>query len=83
MSETDLAPEVVANSGYHKWLELYHRGLSNLSQSEFKAVGDTLAKSDPQTILLRPQIEAVWDPIAQANDWEPFNTLLGKIRSGN
>ena len=83
LSEAELLPEVVANSSYHRWLELYHRVLGSLSESEYKAVGDTLAKSNPETILLRPQIEAIWEPIAQTNDWEPFNTLLGKIRSGN
>ena len=64
-------------------LEIYHRVLSTLCELEYQAVGDTLAKSNPETILLRPQIEAIWEPIAQTNDWEPFNTLLGKIRSGN
>lgn len=83
LSEAELRQEVVANSGYHKWLELYHRVLSNLSELEFRAVGDRLAKSNPQTILLRPQIEAVWDPIAGSNDWAPFNQLLDRIRSGN
>jgi serine/tyrosine/threonine adenylyltransferase len=41
-----------------------------------------MSKSNPQTILLRPQIEAIWEPIAQENNWEPFYTLLAKIRSG-
>ena len=42
-----------------------------------------MARSNPQTILLRPQIEAIWEPITQTNDWEPFYALLDKIRSGN
>jgi serine/tyrosine/threonine adenylyltransferase len=82
LSETELMPEIVANSGYQRWLELYHQVLIDLPASELPAIEQTLARSNPQTILLRPQIEAVWEPIAQSNDWEPFNLLLDKIRSG-
>jgi serine/tyrosine/threonine adenylyltransferase len=80
LNESELMPELTANSGYHRWLELYHHVLIALPESELMSVGNTLAKSNPQTILLRPQIEAVWEPIAQNNDWEPFNALLAKIR---
>jgi serine/tyrosine/threonine adenylyltransferase len=53
-----------------------------LSESEFDLVGSMLARTNPQTILLRPQIESIWDPIAQENNWQPFNDLLAKIRAG-
>ena len=80
LNETELMPEVVANSGYQQWLQLYHQALSTTLESELKV--DLMTKSNPQTILLRPQIEAIWEPIAQENNWEPFCELLGKIRSG-
>lgn len=83
LNEAEFMPSVVANSGYQRWLELYHQVLSDLSESEFQAVGNILTRSNPTTILLRPQIEAVWEPITQENDWEPFYTLLNKIRSDN
>jgi serine/tyrosine/threonine adenylyltransferase len=82
LNEPELMPEVVRNSGYHKWLQLYHQALSDLSDSEFNSVGRMMGKSNPQTILLRPQIESIWEPIAQENNWEPFYELLAKIRSG-
>jgi serine/tyrosine/threonine adenylyltransferase len=82
LSETELMPEIVANSGYQRWLELYHQVLVDLSAAELSTIEQTLDRSNPQTILLRPQIEAIWEPIAQSNDWEPFNLLLAKIRSG-
>jgi serine/tyrosine/threonine adenylyltransferase len=82
LSEAELMPEIVANSGYQRWLELYHQVLVDLPVSELPTIEQTLNRSNPQTILLRPQIEAVWEPIAQSNDWEPFNLLLAKIRSG-
>jgi serine/tyrosine/threonine adenylyltransferase len=83
LSESELMPELMANSGYHRWLEIYHRVLSSIPESEFNSVGEIMVRSNPQTILLRPQIEAIWEPIAQTNDWEPFYVLLDKIRSGN
>jgi uncharacterized protein YdiU (UPF0061 family) len=73
-------PEIVANSGYQQWLQLYHQALSTIPVSELKV--DIMTKSNPQTILLRPQIEAIWEPIAQENNWELFYELLGKIRAG-
>ena len=82
LNETELMPEMMANSGYQNWLQIYHQALSELPSHELNSVGETLTRSNPQTILLRPQIEAIWEPIAQNNDWEPFNTLLNKIRSG-
>ncbi len=82
LNETELMPAVVGNSGYQKWLQLYHQALTNISESELAEVDKLLTRSNPQTILLRPQIEAIWEPIAQANNWEPFKTLLAKIRSG-
>jgi serine/tyrosine/threonine adenylyltransferase len=82
LNETELMPEVVGNNGYQKWLQLYHQAVSEVAELELEAIEHTLNRSNPQTILLRPQIEAIWEPIAQANDWEPFNTLLAKIRSG-
>ena len=82
LSEAELMPEVMANSGYQRWLEIYHRVLSNMPESELNLGGEIMARSNPQTILLRPQIESIWEPIAQTNDWEPFYALLAKIRSG-
>jgi serine/tyrosine/threonine adenylyltransferase len=82
LDETQLMPAVMANSGYQKWLQLYHQALSNTPESELNSIASTLSRSNPQTILLRPQIEAIWEPIAQSNDWEPFYQLLTKIRAG-
>jgi serine/tyrosine/threonine adenylyltransferase len=82
LNESKLLPDFVGNAGYQKWLQLYHQAISELPGSELENVGKILVRSNPQTILLRPQIEAIWEPIAQENDWEPFEALLAKIRSG-
>jgi serine/tyrosine/threonine adenylyltransferase len=82
LHETEFMPQIMVNSGCEKWFQLYHRVLSNMSESEFNLVGSMLDRSNPQTILLRPQIEAIWEPISENDDWEPFCTLLAKIRAG-
>ncbi|AFY96703.1 protein adenylyltransferase SelO [Chamaesiphon minutus] len=82
LNETALMPEVVGNSGYQKWLQLYHQALSDVPESGFDSIEHLLDRVNPQTILLRPQIEAIWEPIAQENNWQPFDELLSKIRSG-
>ncbi len=83
LDDATLMPEIVGNSGYDKWRQLYHQVLSELPASELAAVDRLLTQSNPQTILLRPQIEAIWEPITQTDNWEPFYELLQKIRSGN
>jgi serine/tyrosine/threonine adenylyltransferase len=82
LTESELMPEVVGNSGYHKWLQLYHQALTSIPNSDLQSIAAILTRSNPQTILLRPQIESIWEPIAQENNWEPFHTLLAKIRAG-
>lgn len=83
LNEAELMPEIMANSQYQQWLQIYHQVLTDLPEPEFNSMRTTLTRSNPQTILLRPQIEAIWEPIAQHNDWGPFDTLLTKIRVGN
>jgi serine/tyrosine/threonine adenylyltransferase len=82
LNETALMPEVVNNSGYQNWLQLYHQALSNVSESALAEIEQNMTRSNPQTILLRPQIESIWEPIAQENNWQPFYTLLAKIKAG-
>ncbi|WP_373541195.1 YdiU family protein [Chamaesiphon sp.] len=81
--EDEFSPEIIGNSHYQPWLQLYRQALGALPETEFESVAILMTRSNPQTILLRPQIEAIWDSVAQSNDWEPFNTLLAKIRSGS
>ena len=82
LNETELMPQVVGNSGYQQWLQIYHQALSELPEAELNLVESILDRSNPETILLRPQIESIWEPIAQENNWQPFNDLLAKIRAG-
>jgi serine/tyrosine/threonine adenylyltransferase len=82
LKEDEFSTEIVSSSSYQPWLQLYQQALENLLEIQRDSIADVMMRSNPRTILLRPQIEAIWEPIAQENNWEPFNTLLAKIRSG-
>jgi serine/tyrosine/threonine adenylyltransferase len=82
LKEDEFSTEIVSSSSYQPWLQLYQQALGNLPKMQRDAIAEVMIRSNPRTILLRPQIEAIWEPIAQENNWESFNTLLTKIRSG-
>jgi len=62
------------------WQRLYQQQLKQLSDQELQQVGVRLKQKNPQTALLRPVIESVWEPIRLDNEWDPFYALLEQIR---
>ena len=62
------------------WRKMYQDMLAQLPPESMSAVQSCLQAHNPQTVPLRPEIEAVWEPIAEADDWEPFYALLSNIR---
>lgn len=63
------------------WRQLYHRSLSQLPESQMAAVAERLRQTNPQSVLLRPEIEAAWEPIVAADDWLPFANLLQRVQN--
>jgi uncharacterized protein YdiU (UPF0061 family) len=63
------------------WRDLYHHLLQSLSVAELEDVATRLKDKNPKTVLLRPVIEAVWEPIMQEDNWEPFYELLKRIQA--
>ncbi|NJN75517.1 MAG: YdiU family protein [Synechococcaceae cyanobacterium RL_1_2] len=63
------------------WQSLYQRALHGLPPSTMADVDDRLAKANPETYLLRPEIEAVWSEISEQNNWEPFNDLVSRLQN--
>lgn len=61
------------------WRLLYHRALQSLSDDELDAVGDRLHAANPLVIPVRPEIEAIWEPITTDDNWQPFYDLLDRI----
>lgn len=67
-------------SSFKQWRQVYHQVLNSLSESETAAIAQRLNQHNPSTILIRPEIEAVWEPITTNDDWQPFYDLLKRIR---
>ncbi len=63
------------------WQQLYHQALQTVSESQLSQVAERLRTTNPQTVLLRPAIEAIWEPITTDNNWQPFEALLAKLQS--
>lgn len=66
---------------YLAWRNLYHKVLSQLPSDEMNNIAQRLKQSNPKTVLIRPVIESVWEPIANQDNWQPFNDLLSRIYS--
>ena len=77
--------DLISTSGelkiFENWCVLYHKILNYLDSEYMDVIAQTLAKNNPQTALLRPLIESVWEPIAQEDNWQPFDDLVKKITS--
>jgi serine/tyrosine/threonine adenylyltransferase len=62
------------------WRSIYHRCLNKIPRSQMTEIGDRLNDRNPQTALLRPVIESVWQLIAEEDNWQPFYDLVTKIQ---
>jgi uncharacterized protein YdiU (UPF0061 family) len=63
-----------------QWQQVYHHCLNQLPPDHMAAVGHCLKATNPMTVLLRSQIEAIWEPITTEDNWQPFYDLLKKIQ---
>lgn len=78
--EKTVAQSAAAVECLKQWRSCYHQALGQLPGEHMADVLACLRASNPMTVLLRPQIEAVWAPISEADDWQPFYDLLKKIQ---
>jgi uncharacterized protein YdiU (UPF0061 family) len=65
------------------WLNLYHQILSKVPSNEMDKIAQQMESINPKTVLLRPVIESIWEPIANEDNWQPFDDLLKRIQSGD
>ena len=63
-----------------RWRETYQDTLAKLPPDHMRSVQQCLRDTNPTTVPLRPEIEAVWEPIVEKDDWQPFYELLRKIQ---
>ncbi|MEM6502080.1 MAG: YdiU family protein [Cyanobacteria bacterium P01_C01_bin.89] len=62
-----------------QWRLVFHRLLQGLSNDELKDVGDRLAQWNSTVSLVRPEIESLWEPITEEDDWSIFNKIVKQI----
>ncbi|MGJ3251837.1 MAG: protein adenylyltransferase SelO [Elainellaceae cyanobacterium] len=62
-----------------RWRDAYHRALNVVSQQELGAIKHRLSQHNPTMVLVRPEIEMIWEPIVVKDDWQPFYELLKRI----
>lgn len=67
----------------NQWRQLYHYHLLETPLSEFGNMAKQLQHYNPSIVPIRPEIEAVWESIAQSNNWQPFYNLLRQIALSN
>lgn len=79
-SATLQASDAAAAAPLEAWRQTYHRCLQSLDAEQMTDVASLLQGTNPQTVLLRPEIEAIWEPIATDDNWQPFYDLLNKIQ---
>jgi uncharacterized protein YdiU (UPF0061 family) len=72
-------PGVDPADALQDWRSIYHRILQTRSTGELATIGETL-KINPFVVPLRPEIEAIWEPITEEDNWQPFYDLLDRIR---
>lgn len=66
---------------WEQWKTLYFNSLLSLPDAAIAAIPDRLATYNPLTVPVRPEIEAVWKPITEEDDWTLFYDLLNRIRA--
>ncbi|MEA5420556.1 YdiU family protein [Spirulina sp. CCNP1310] len=65
---------------WQDWAMLYHQALNELAPETMATVAAQLTAANPQTVLLRPVIESVWEAIAQEDNWQPFQDLVAQLQ---
>ena len=64
----------------NQWRHFYHHCLNSLPEEAMEHIAQRLRRTNPMTVLLRPEIEAIWEPITVEDNWEPFYDLLKRIQ---
>ncbi|MEL6940457.1 MAG: YdiU family protein [Cyanobacteria bacterium J06598_1] len=81
LATTADAAEPEAAEQLKQWRSVYQQCLSQLSESDMAAVQQCLKSTNPTVVLHRPNIEAVWAPITEEDNWQPFYDLLKQVQN--
>ncbi|NET54523.1 MAG: YdiU family protein, partial [Merismopedia sp. SIO2A8] len=75
---TDRSDETI--EWMEQWRSLYHTALNQYSMDQMTVVAQRLKRHNPDLVPIRAEIEAIWEPIAIDNNWQPFHELLDRLR---
>ena len=64
------------------WRDIYYQCLNKIPSTAVETMKESLNARNPQTALLRPVIESVWQPIDESDDWQPFDDLVDRLQQG-
>lgn len=73
--------EVEPTALLEPWRQFYYHLLQSVSTDEMEDMAQRLRRYNPLTGLIRPTIEAVWEPITREDNWQPFYELVAKLQS--
>ncbi len=79
-SELDI-PDQSLQHCFQAWQTAYHQALNQLPENEMLDIANRLYQHNPSVNLIRPTIEAIWQPITQDDNWMPFEQLLSQIQA--
>lgn len=68
-------------SQFKLWRQSYHQALNSLPADALTQIEKCLQQHNPSIVIVRPEIEAVWEPITAEDNWQPFYDLLKRIRA--
>lgn len=83
MAESKITPASGTSEIFDNWCLSYHKLLNNFDPEQISIIKQTLARHNPKTVILKPLIESIWEPIVQEDNWQPFYELIKRIQSGN
>lgn len=63
------------------WRSLYFQSLLSCPADQMDAISTQLRKHNPLKTLLRPEIEAIWEPITIEDNWQPFYDLVAQLQA--
>ncbi len=64
-----------------QWKSLYYDLIHKIPRAQISTVSQKLHRHNPSTVLLRPEIEAVWEKIVHDDDWQPFYNLVKNLQA--
>ncbi|MEL4898538.1 protein adenylyltransferase SelO [Crocosphaera sp. Alani8] len=71
----------LSETHWENWRRIYVKTLNKVSPNQIDKIKETMNQFNSQIPLLRPQIESVWEAIANEDNWQPFNQLVKEIQA--